>query len=183
MDPGNESVRIGVNSSRQHRGSGSRPDVRRPPRTRVAVAAQRRAARQIVLIRLSELSKPPDARRGTPRRMGDTWEGLEAGGRSPWEAGTLPAELLPLGRPGPEPVRRESTSGARRWRADGTRVLDAMLAGRVRWGLLGPAAVESSKVDWRWRLQAPGIARGTGRPMGRWYHWKSENGGFRRTTE
>jgi len=27
-------------------------------------------------------------------------------------------------------------------------------------GLVGPAAVESSKVDWRWRLQAPGIARG-----------------------
>src|SRR5450759_5013185 len=69
-------------------------------------------------------------------------------------------------------------------RADGTRVLDAwLLAARVRCGLVGPAAVASSKVDWRWRLQAPGIARGTGRPMGRWYHWKSEKGGFRRTTE
>jgi hypothetical protein len=30
----------------------------------------------------------------------------------------------------------------------------ALVAGR------GPAAVESSKVDWRWRLQAPGIAPG-----------------------
>jgi hypothetical protein len=60
------------------------------------------------------------------------------------------------------------------------RVLDAwILAGRVRWGLLGPAAVELSKVDWRWRLQAPGIAQGTGRPMSRWYHRKSENGGPR----
>ena len=28
--------------------------------------------------------------------------------------------------------------------------------------------------------ESPG---GTGRPMGRWYHWKSEKGGFRRTTE
>ena len=46
-------------------------------------------------------------------------------------------------------------------RAGGTRVLDAwLLAARVRCGLVGPAAVESSKVDWRWRLQAPGIAQG-----------------------
>jgi len=38
--------------------------------------------------------------------------------------------------------------------------LDAwLLAGSVRCGLVGPAAVESSKVDWRWRLQAPGIAQ------------------------
>src|SRR5450759_3020093 len=46
-------------------------------------------------------------------------------------------------------------------RAGGTRVLDAwLLAARVRCGLVGSAAVESSKVDWRWRLQAPGIAQG-----------------------
>ena len=46
-------------------------------------------------------------------------------------------------------------------RAGGTRVLDAwLLAASVRCGLVGSAAVESSKVDWRWRLQAPGIAPG-----------------------
>ena len=41
-----------------------------------------------------------------------------------------------------------------------------LLAARVRCGLVGPAAVESSKVDWRWRLQAPGIAQGYWTPDG-----------------
>src|SRR5450759_4874606 len=41
--------------------------------------------------------------------------GGPGGSRFAWEADTLPAELLPLGRLGPKPVRRESTTGARRW--------------------------------------------------------------------
>jgi len=35
--------------------------------------------------------------------------------RPAWEADTLPAELLPLGRLGPRPVRRESTTRAGLW--------------------------------------------------------------------
>ena len=92
-------------------------------------------------------------------------EGRAGVGRS-WIRSTIAQRLMysgPLNWAGP----------ADRW-ADG--------GGSGRWAevcpLVGPAAVESSKVDWRWRLQAPGIARGTGRPMGRWYHWKSETGGI-----
>lgn len=74
------------------------PDVRRRPKRASPCLRRRGAARQIVFIRLSEIATPPDGRRATPGRVGDRQEGLGAGGRSPWEADTLPAALLPLGR-------------------------------------------------------------------------------------
>jgi len=51
------------------------------------------------------------------------------GHRPAWEADTLPAELLPLGRLGPKPVRRESTTGARRWASRRDTSLGRMAAG------------------------------------------------------
>ena len=82
-----------------------------------------------VLTGLPELPKRTARRCGRGRGDREPDDGPRHGGRGlvgrggepkgwrrfAWEADTLPAELLPLGRPGPQSVQRESTTRARRW--------------------------------------------------------------------